>query len=502
MWRKKKMGWYSNLKLTRKLIVGFIAFSLLITSVSYFAPAAHSIWACAGISVVLAVIFGLLLGSFMARPLNELITAARKLAQGEFEIVLATDSHDELGEVAEALRNLARGRKINTTLNVEIAAGNLSREVVIIGEKDIVGISNAEMKKALLGIMAETDRLTQAAMAGDLTLRGDARAFRGVYAKIIEGFNNTLDAVIKPIKEAAEVLQRVAQRDLTARMKGNYHGVLGEIKEAINTAVQNLDEALSQVASVAEEVSSASYQISSGSQILSQGASEQANFLEETSASLQEMAAMSNANASNAKEARILSENARHSTDRGMENMKRLSQAMTQIKSSSDATAKIVKTIDEIAFQTNLLALNAAVEAARAGDAGKGFAVVADEVRNLAMRSAEAAKNTSDLIEQSVKRSEGGVTLNEEVLKNLVEINDQVKKVSDVMAEIAASSNQQNSGVEQVNASVERMNQVTQQTAASAEEAASSSEELANQAEKMQQMVKAFRLSRTHSGRT
>jgi methyl-accepting chemotaxis protein len=172
-----------------------------------------------------------------------------------------------------------------------------------------------------------------------------------------------------------------------------------------------------------------------------------------------------------------------------------LSQAIDKIKASSDSTAKIVKTIDEIAFQTNLLALNAAVEAARAGDAGKGFAVVAEEVRNLAMRSAEAAKNTANMIEESVKNAEGGVSINQEVLKNLTEINNQVNKVSAVMAEIAAASDQQSQGVDQVNMAVEQMNQVTQQVAANAEESASAAQELSGQAEDMKSMVGAFRLT-------
>jgi methyl-accepting chemotaxis protein len=209
------------------------------------------------------------------------------------------------------------------------------------------------------------------------------------------------------------------------------------------------------------------------------------------------MASMTKQNAANAKEARGLSEAARGSSDRGVDSMKRLSQSIDKIKASSDATAKIVKTIDEIAFQTNLLALNAAVEAARAGDAGKGFAVVAEEVRNLAMRSAEAAKNTANLIEESVKNAEGGVVLNAEVLKNLDEINGQIRKVSEVMAEIAAASDQQSQGIEQVNTAVEQMNQVTQQVAANAEESASAAEELSGQANELQSMVSQFQLGST-----
>lgn len=192
-----------------------------------------------------------------------------------------------------------------------------------------------------------------------------------------------------------------------------------------------------------------------------------------------------------------MSKVAESSVEAGVESMMRLSEAINRIKSSSDSTAKIIKTIDEIAFQTNLLALNAAVEAARAGDAGKGFAVVAEEVRNLAMRSAEAAKNTASLIEGSVKNSESGVALNQEVLENLKDINGQVKKVGAVMAEIAEASEQQTRGIEQVNAVIDRMNSLTQELAANAEESASGAEELSGQAEELKRMVNAFQLSRS-----
>lgn len=206
---------------------------------------------------------------------------------------------------------------------------------------------------------------------------------------------------------------------------------------------------------------------------------------------------MSNKNLASAKEARSLTEGARAGADMGVDRMQRLSEAINRIKTSADSTARIVKTIDEIAFQTNLLALNAAVEAASAGDAGKGFAVVAEEVRNLAMRSAEAAKNTAALIEESVKNAEGGVNLNKEVLCSLHEINSQVRKVSEVMAEITAASDQQVQGVAQIVTAIDQINEVTQTTAANAEESASTAEELSSQAAEMQTLVSNFHLSHT-----
>jgi len=262
----------------------------------------------------------------------------------------------------------------------------------------------------------------------------------------------------------------------------------------MNTAIANLAQALSQVSTASQQVTAVSGQISGSSQALSSSATAQASSLEEVSSSLQEMSSMTRQNASNAKEARSLSEGARATAAKGVDSMKRLSDAINRIKASSDSTAKIVKTIDEIAFQTNLLALNAAVEAARAGDAGKGFAVVAEEVRNLAMRSAEAAKNTSNLIEESVKNAEGGVNINQEVLSNLREINEQVNKVSEVMAEIASASDQQSQGIDQITTAVQQMSDMTQQNAANSEESAASAVELDNLAHKMQKMVDAFKL--------
>jgi methyl-accepting chemotaxis protein len=239
----------------------------------------------------------------------------------------------------------------------------------------------------------------------------------------------------------------------------------------------------------AQQVASASTQVSSASQSLAEGATEQAAGLEETSSSLEEMSSMTKQNADNAQQANTLATEAKKAANNGSEAMERMGSAIEDIKKSSDETAKIIKVIDEIAFQTNLLALNAAVEAARAGEAGKGFAVVAEEVRNLAMRSAEAAKNTSNLIEQSVNNSRNGVQICSEVKKALDEIVDSIGKTTDLVGEIAAASNEQAQGVNQINTSVSQMDKVTQQNAANAEESASASEELSGQAESMNQVV-------------
>ncbi|MEI6809237.1 MAG: methyl-accepting chemotaxis protein, partial [bacterium] len=250
-----------------------------------------------------------------------------------------------------------------------------------------------------------------------------------------------------------------------------------------------INRVIAGLTSGSEQVTSASGQVSSASQSLAQGASEQASSLEETSSSLEEMASMTRQNADNANQANTVAKEAASLAGTGVESMKRMTDAIDKIKTSAAETAKIIKTIDEIAFQTNLLALNAAVEAARAGEAGKGFAVVAEEVRNLARRSAEAAKTTADLIEGSQKNADAGVGVTAEVAKNLASIKDNAGKVATLIAEIAAASKEQSQGIDQVNTAVSEMDKVVQQNAANAEESASASEELGSQAQELNGMV-------------
>jgi methyl-accepting chemotaxis protein len=269
-------------------------------------------------------------------------------------------------------------------------------------------------------------------------------------------------------------------------------GVIGAVLLGIFLTLgitRPVNRVVATLAQGAEQIGSASEQVASSSQSLAEGSTEQASSLEETSSSLEQMASMTKQNAENAKQANILATGANAAADKGVTAMSGMAKAIQEIKKSSDETAKIIKVIDEIAFQTNLLALNAAVEAARAGEAGKGFAVVAEEVRNLAQRSAEAAKNTSALIEGSQKNADNGVRATEEFTGILKKITISIKKVSSLVSEVTAASDEQTQGVGQINSAVTQMNQVTQQTAANAEESSSASQELAAQAQQLQSMV-------------
>ncbi|WP_439642034.1 methyl-accepting chemotaxis protein [Gemmatimonas sp.] len=376
-------------------------------------------------------------------------------------------SDDELGEVATTL---------NTIINTCQASIN----------------SLNAAQRNVLAIVTDAGALNAAAAMGDLSQRADLAKYSGSFGELAGGINRLLDNVSGPLREASSVLQKVAARDLSARMDGHYAGEFVDMQEALNAAVTNLDQALAEVSAAAEQVAGAGIEISSGSDALAHGAADQAASLEETTSSLTELASMAKLNAQNAAQARALATTARDIVTQGVHEMSQLSTAMDLITKSSADTAKIVKTIDEIAFQTNLLALNAAVEAARAGDAGKGFAVVAEEVRSLAIRSAEAAKTTSTLIEDSVRHAHTGNTLNHVVNQKLVEINTQIVNLGEVIGEIANTSAAQSDGVSQLTGAATQMNATTQSVASNAEESASAAVELSSQAQTMQDLVGNF----------
>lgn len=295
--------------------------------------------------------------------------------------------------------------------------------------------------------------------AGDVLVKYDLRQGKLSAAKI-EG-------------DTTSTVWRVMIVSILAVLGGVAFGFV--LVRGLNKTLRTLGQSLG---SGAEQVTAAAGQVSSSSQSLAQGASEQAASLQETSASLEEMSGMTNRNAENATKANELARQARQAADTGSGDMQAMSAAMHDIKVSSDDIAKIIKTIDEIAFQTNILALNAAVEAARAGEAGMGFAVVADEVRNLAQRSAQAARETADKIEGAITKTAQGVEITERVAKSLGEIVDKARQVDQLVAEVCTASREQSQGVQQITAAVTQMDKVVQSNAASAEESASAAEEL------------------------
>ncbi len=364
------------------------------------------------------------------------------------------------------------------------------------GMIDASASSSAALTRAintLQALIAEASSLAAAAREGRLSARGDANRFAGGYKLLVEEMNAMLEETMAPINEASAVLARVADRDLTARVEGTYRGDHAAIAESVNTAVENLDNVLLEMSRAADQVASASSQIASGASTLAEATSEQAASIEEVTASLLDLSASSDNNSNSAKEAKVLSDGSRAEASEGVAAMNELHDALKEVSASADATARIVKTIDEIAFQTNLLALNAAVEAARAGDAGRGFAVVADEVRALALRSAEAAKQTADLIEKSVQDARRGTSLGTRAAERLSSIDAGVNSVTGVMERIVELSQSQREGVREISRTMEHMNSATQSAATNSEESAAASEELSSQAGRVRELVGSFK---------
>jgi methyl-accepting chemotaxis protein len=294
--------------------------------------------------------------------------------------------------------------------------------------------------------------------------------------------------------EVNACLDRLAEGDLTVRVNGSYGPENSRIQEGFNRAIGQLAQAIRGAGEAASQVADASGQISEGSESLASSASEQAASVEEISATLNELRAMARDTGSEARGAEGLSGDAYTAATEGAQRMERLANALGEMKASADRTAKIVRTIDEIAFQTNLLALNAAVEAARAGEAGRGFAVVAEEVRALAGRSAEAAKQTASLIQESVERAASAATVSSEVAQTFANLNDRVAKVRGAMQGIVEAASRQANGVDQIAVAVEQVSTVTQGMAANAEEASSSSAELSAQAGRLNEIVAGFQV--------
>jgi methyl-accepting chemotaxis protein len=413
-----------------------------------------------------------------------------------------------------ALERLAKGLAAGSAERVEIPAlaevaagsadevGDLSRAVNAIIADTERSAASVQHAQAVISQVAESlQAMIDAARRGELSHRAEAAGFDGTYRHLVEGLNSTVEAVARPLSEARTVMAHVAERDLRRTMGTEYTGDYGELAEAINRAVADLSDAMDQTQVAAQQVAAASGEIANSSQALAHSSSGQAAGIEEVSSSLAEVSSTAASTAARASEGRRIAQTARDRTAAGAQTMSELSDAIGAIKRASDETAKIVKTIDEIAFQTNLLALNAAVEAARAGDAGKGFAVVADEVRNLAIRSAEAAKQTAALIESAVSTATAGVTLNVQATDQLTAIRGEVERVESVIGDMAQHAARQAEEVRQVEAAIGAMNGTTQSVAAAAEEASSTSEELAAQAAVLTDLVAGFRLAGEAGGR-
>ncbi|WP_084128450.1 methyl-accepting chemotaxis protein [Cellvibrio mixtus] len=349
-----------------------------------------------------------------------------------------------------------------------------------------------------IAVESEVSDVVQAAAAGNFTARIPLDGKAGFFLTLAEGLNSLMQTAEIGLGEVNRVLGAIAKGDLTEKITTDYSGTFGELKDYCNSTTNSLSEIIGEIRGAAETIYTASSEIAQGNADLSSRTEQQAANLEETASSMEELTSTVKLNADNAKQANVLAEQACTVAIDGGTLIEDVVTTMSSINDSSQKIADIIGVIDGIAFQTNILALNAAVEAARAGDQGRGFAVVASEVRTLAQRSANAAKDIKGLISDSVKKIENGNVLVSKSGDTMKDIVTAIKRVNDIMSEIAAASVEQSSGIEEVSTAVSQMDEMTQQNAALVEQAAAAAESLQSQADQLNRSVSRFRLGDNH----
>lgn len=346
-----------------------------------------------------------------------------------------------------------------------------------------------------VAVEQEVNHLVEAAAAGDFSVRLKTEGKNGFFLKLAEGLNSLVTTADKGLKDVARVLGAIAQGNLTETIDADYSGTFGDLKNYCNETTSSLTSMLGEIRMAADTIFTASSEIAQGNADLSSRTEQQAANLEETASSMEELTSTVKLNADNAKQANVLAEQASAVATDGGTLIQQVVTTMNAINESARKISDIIGVIDGIAFQTNILALNAAVEAARAGDQGRGFAVVASEVRTLAQRSANAAKDIKALISDSVQKIDSGNQLVGKSGDTMKEIVNAIKRVNDIMAEIAAASAEQSTGIEEVSTAVSQMDEMTQQNAALVEQAAAAAESLQAQADQLTQSVAQFHLA-------
>ncbi|MDR7192525.1 methyl-accepting chemotaxis protein/methyl-accepting chemotaxis protein-1 (serine sensor receptor) [Luteimonas terrae] len=478
-------------------------------------------------------------------PLRLTLDAAERVSRGELDGAIGTDRKDEVGQVLAAMarmqtqlraviaaqREMAVAHEAGTisyrmdaaslpgdygvmvagtnalvAAHIEVkmrvielagryAVGDLSQDMDRLpGEKARITETMDAVKANLVAINGEIRRLVEAAARGDFSERGDAARFQYEFRDMVDGLNRLMQTADGNLADVSTVLQAIARGDLTVRMDGDFQGVFAQMRDDANATVAQLTGIVSRIQQASGAIGTASSEIASGNNDLSQRTEQQAANLEETAASMEELTSTVRQNADHARQANQLAIGAASVASQGGEVVSQVVTTMADIEQSSRRIGDIISVIDGIAFQTNILALNAAVEAARAGEQGRGFAVVASEVRTLAQRSAAAAKEIKGLIEDSTSKVSDGAALAGQAGKTMGEIVSSVQRVTDIMSEIAAASQEQASGIEQVNQTITQMDETTQQNAALVEEASAAARSMEEQAADLAQTVALFRV--------
>ncbi|MEQ7892403.1 methyl-accepting chemotaxis protein [Xanthomonas arboricola] len=500
--------------------------------------------------VLLSGTLGLLITRSLTQPLSRATRAAEAIAGGNLDNDVNTQANDEAGRLLKAmskmqlqLRNLLAaqtdmakrhddgqisfridaaafpgeyGRMAHDTnmlvgshiavkmrlaqIMGRYAIGDLSEDMEKLpGEKAVLSETMAQVKVNLGAMNTEIKHLAVSAANGDFSARGDAERFQYDFRLMVESLNNLMSTADGNLQSLSTLLQSIAAGDLTARMSGDFRGVFAQMRDDANATATQLAEIVSGIKASAVSIKGAASEIAAGNQDLSQRTEQQAANLEETAASMEELTSTVKQNAESARQANQLAIGAAGVASQGGEIVSKVVETMSGIEASSKKIADIISVIDGISFQTNILALNAAVEAARAGEQGRGFAVVASEVRTLAQRSSAAAREIKGLIDDSVQRVSEGSVLVHSAGKTMGEIVSSVQRVTDIMGEISAASQEQSSGIEQVNQTVTQMDETTQQNAALVEEATAAARALEDQATQLTDAVAVFKTDAGHA---
>jgi methyl-accepting chemotaxis protein len=472
-----------------------------------------------------AIAFGIsvfIVAPTIVKPLKTFMEVLNSYVLGNYNVELNIKSQDEFGAMQKMLIKLkdAQLEKIKAAEN--ISNGIFEKVNAASDDDELAHHFNREIE-TFKEVISEITTLTDAAANGDLKIRGKADNYQGDFKKIIQGVNNTLDGVIFPLQEGAEVLASMASGDLTVRVKGAYNGDLKLITDSINQVGESLCDALGQVNEAVSATASAANQISSSSEEMAAGAQEQSAQTSEVVAAIEEMTRTIMDNTKNASFAAETAKGAGDKARQGgnvvyetIDGMKRISHVVTSsaqtvaaLGKSSDKIGEIVQVIDDIADQTNLLALNAAIEAARAGEQGRGFAVVADEVRKLAERTTKATKEIANMIKtiqketleavnsmnQGTEEVEKGTALANKAGDVLKEIIEGAQKVTDVAVQVAAASEEQSNSSEQISRNVEGISNVTRETSTGINQIARAAEDLSRLTVNLQELVFKFKVS-------